>query len=127
MGPSLPLARAPPNPSLTIIPRSSPRILSALNARHEDDNDGQYLIPPHTLPLFAAVAVGHAAISIGWLVGIKTLGGASSALSPTALLSLTLTMLSAVRPPAAPATTYASLLIALGAVVWGLLTWGALV
>lgn len=51
-------------------------ILSALYARHEDDGEGRYLIPPHTLPLFGAVAAGHAAISVGWLVGIKTIGGA---------------------------------------------------
>lgn len=51
-------------------------ILSALYARHEDDGEGRYLVPPHTLPLFAAVAVGHAAISVGWLVGIKMIGGA---------------------------------------------------
>ena len=50
-------------------------ILSALYARHEDDDEGRYLVPPHTLPLFAAVAVGHATISVGWLVGIKTIGG----------------------------------------------------
>ncbi|KAL7412735.1 hypothetical protein BDY24DRAFT_390914 [Mrakia frigida] len=74
-------------------------ILSSLFSLHRTDPLPHLL--SDTAPIFFLVALGHAAVSVFWLVGMRGLG--------------------------APVTTYVSLFVGLGSFFWGLGSWRALV
>lgn len=50
-------------------------VLSATWSRHRAYDDGPFLAAAHSLPIFLPVAAAHAAVTLGWLWGMRSLGG----------------------------------------------------